>query len=53
MERSVRYGFLNGTGADGRSTVSITENFGNYRPPRWISRDTVAHVWRPSLPMPK
>lgn len=28
----------------------ITENFGKLSPTRWITRDNVAHVWRPSLP---
>ena len=31
----------------------ITENFGKLSPARWITRDVVAHVWRPSLPLPE
>ncbi|HTN71473.1 MAG TPA: hypothetical protein VMO00_10340 [Methylomirabilota bacterium] len=31
----------------------ITENFGKLSSTRWINRDAVAYVWRPSLPLPK
>jgi len=30
----------------------VTENFGRLGPGRWVEVDTIAHVWRPSQPLP-
>lgn len=30
----------------------VTETFGRLAPPRWIDADAIAHVWRPSQPLP-